>query len=63
MNWYYTLRGTHVHVRVFMNGGLCGNLVFRKDEFEELKSKAIRSSPSSPIYAFIAEGEVETVNA
>lgn len=33
MNWYYELRGIHVHVRVFMNGGKCGDLVFRKEEF------------------------------
>lgn len=34
MNWYFTLRGSHVHVRVFLNGAKCGDLVFRKEEFD-----------------------------
>ena len=36
MKWYYTLAGSHVHVRVFMNGGKCGDLCFRTEEFQKL---------------------------
>ncbi len=37
MNWYYTILGGHTHVRVFMNGGKCGDLVFRNEEFEAIR--------------------------
>lgn len=43
MNWYYKHRGTHVYVRVFMNGAKCGNLVFSNDEFEEVKLQFINN--------------------
>jgi len=33
MKWYYTVQGGHTHVRVFMNGGKCGDLCFSNDEF------------------------------
>lgn len=33
MNWYFTILGGHTHVRVFMNGRKCGDLVFRNEEF------------------------------
>ena len=36
MHWYWDLLGGHAHVRVFMNGGKCGDLVFREDEFNKL---------------------------
>lgn len=36
MKWYYTIKEEHVHVRVFMNGALCGTLTFRMDEFKQL---------------------------
>jgi hypothetical protein len=36
MKWYYKVIGAHTHVRVFMNGALCGNLVFRNAEFDEV---------------------------
>lgn len=36
MHWYYAELGGHVHVRVFMNGALCGNLAFRAEEFQVL---------------------------
>lgn len=36
MKWYYTLAGSHVHVRVFMNGGKCGDLCFRLEEFTSI---------------------------
>lgn len=36
MKWYYTVRGGHTHVRVFMNGGKCGDLCFRNEEFREI---------------------------
>lgn len=37
MNWYYIILGGHTHVRVFMNGGKCGDLCFRNDEFQQIK--------------------------
>lgn len=37
MTWYYNISPSHTHVRVFMNGALCGNLCFRNEEFEEIK--------------------------
>lgn len=36
MTWYWKLRGAHVHVTVYLNGALCGNLVFTDSEFEQL---------------------------
>lgn len=36
IKWYYKVMGGHTHVRVFMNGAKCGDLVFRNSEFEEL---------------------------
>lgn len=32
--FYWKKLGGHVHVRVFMNRGKCGNLVFREEEWE-----------------------------
>lgn len=40
MNWYYKILGGHTHVRVFMNGGKCGDLVFRNEEFQSICEKA-----------------------
>jgi hypothetical protein len=39
MNWYYTFAGGHVHVRVFMSGGKCGDLVFRDNEFAAVRKQ------------------------
>lgn len=36
MKWYYTIAGSHVHVRVFMNGASCGQLCFRMEEFAQI---------------------------
>ena len=30
---YFKVLGGHTHVRMFMNGGKCGDLVFRNEEF------------------------------
>lgn len=43
-NWYYKIAGGHTHVRVFMNGGCCGNLCYRNEEFQAVMAK---SSPES----------------
>lgn len=43
MNWYYKVLGGHTHVRVFMNGGKCGDLVFRNEEWEQVRSHAERT--------------------
>lgn len=45
MNWRYQIRGGHVHVRVFMNGGKCGDLCFRVEEFQEILS-TLRKCPT-----------------
>lgn len=37
MKWHYKILGGHAHVRVFMNGAMCGTLCFRVDEFERFK--------------------------
>lgn len=37
MKWYYKVQGTHTHVRVFMNGALCGRLCFRNEEFAHIR--------------------------
>ncbi len=55
MNWYYTILGGHTHVRVFMNGGKCGDLVFRNDEFQDLmRRESDITTPGGPI-KFIPE--------
>lgn len=40
MRWYYQELGGHTHVRVFMNGGKCGDLVFRNEEFQRIREWA-----------------------
>lgn len=37
MKWYWHIAGGHTHVRVFMNGGKCGDLCFRNEEFEQVR--------------------------
>jgi hypothetical protein len=39
MTWYYKVMGGHTHVRVFMNGGKCGDLCFRNEEFDYIKQQ------------------------
>ena len=39
MRWYFQIRGGHTHVRVFMNGALCGTLCFRNEEFSLVREK------------------------
>jgi hypothetical protein len=41
MKWYYKVMGGHTHVRVFMNGGKCGDLCFRNEEFEQVRKTLI----------------------
>lgn len=36
MKWYWHIADGHTHVRVFMNGGKCGDLCFRNEEFVEV---------------------------
>jgi len=42
MNWYFTIKGGHTHVRVFMNGGKCGDLCFRNEEFNQVVERCSR---------------------
>jgi hypothetical protein len=50
MKWYYQVRGGHTHVRVFMNGGKCGDLCFRNEEFDAVVE-------SCPWIQFVSETE------
>ena len=54
MKWYYKVQGTHTYVRVFMHGALCGNLVFRNEEFGLICAEATATS-SRLIIDFINE--------
>lgn len=38
MRWYFKVLGGHTHVRVFMNGGKCGDLCFRNEEFALIRA-------------------------
>lgn len=42
-----------VCVEVQMRGRLRGRLEFSVEQFDEIKAKALRAAPSSPIYSFI----------
>lgn len=59
MKWYYTTQGPHVRVRVFMNGAKCGELCFRKEEFEQIHRNSLLNVPGEcpVITAFIPEGK------
>lgn len=48
MKWYYKILGGHTHVRVFMNGGKCGDLCFRNEEFNSLLGYIV-THPACPI--------------
>lgn len=37
MKWYFEILGGHTHVRVFMNGGKCGDLCLRNEEFKQVR--------------------------
>lgn len=37
MKWYYGQLGAHTHVRVFLDGMNCGDLVFDNLEFADLR--------------------------
>lgn len=56
MKWYYTIAGGHTHARVFMNGGKCGELCFRNDEFVQVMNYC-------PWIRFIEEPAVEKEDA
>lgn len=56
MKWYYQVLGGHTHVRVFMNGGKCGDLCFRNEEFQLVRETAEQFVISSrPWITFIEE--------
>ena len=48
-------------MRVFMNGGKCGDLCFRNEEFQYLKAKkqVIEFIPDIPTGARLATHEIE----
>lgn len=39
MTWYFKIMGGHTYVRVFMNGGKCGDLCFRNEEFTLVRER------------------------
>lgn len=45
MKWFYKVQGSHTHVRVFMNGGKCGDLCFRNEEFEQVMRQIDFATP------------------
>lgn len=51
MKWYYITQVSHVHVRVFINGGMAGTLCFRVKEFEEI----LAQHKDNPYITFINE--------
>lgn len=55
MKWIYKILGTHTHVRVYMNGALCGGLVFRNEEFRAIYAEA-SSTSTGIITEFVKEG-------
>ena len=57
MKWYYSVRHKHTHVRVYMNGALCGTLTFRNEEFQQImqSQSGHRSQPLDPLMQFIEE--------
>lgn len=55
MKWYYTIAGGHTHVRVFMNGGKCGDLCFRNEEFQRLMEQEKYWNHLHPFVTFIDE--------
>ena len=59
MKWYYEILGGHTHVRVFMNGGKCGDLCFRNEEFEEIRDWAA----DRPFLQFIEEKRPERLKS
>ena len=64
MKWYFQIRGGHTHVRVFMNGGKCGDLCFRNEEFQlvrEIYAKAnYRAASSHSIHCIDETPATET---
>lgn len=59
MKWYYEVLGGHTHVRVFMNGGKCGDLCFRNEEFEIVKRELLNTTK---LVEFIKEIRYESGN-
>jgi hypothetical protein len=39
MRWYFTILGGRVHIRVFLNGAKCGDLCFRREEFDQIQGE------------------------
>ena len=60
MNWYFKVLGGHTHVRVFMNGGRCGDLCFRNEEFTAIQLASSECEMLMPngghLITFIDEG-------
>lgn len=55
MKWYYKILGGHTHVRVFMNGGKCGDLCFRNEEFKKVMFDLAGANPANAAVTFIPE--------
>lgn len=55
MKWYWHRAGGHTHVRVFMNGGKCGDLCFRNEEFDYIREPLQQTCMG--VVEFIEEGD------
>lgn len=55
MKWYWHVAGGHTHVRVFMNGGKCGDLCFRNEEFEAIHRHTTEKTVVVALIDFIHE--------
>jgi hypothetical protein len=41
IKWLYIQQGPHTRVRIFMNGGLCGVLIFSNEEFKIVMKRLV----------------------
>lgn len=37
IRWYYTTRGEHVHIRVFMKGAKLGDICMAREDFRDIR--------------------------
>lgn len=55
MRWLYKVLGTHTHVKCYMNGALCGTLIFRNDEFARIRSEVYSTTGPERLIEFVKE--------
>lgn len=62
MKWYYRTIGHQTHVKVFINGAKAGDLCFRNEEFEQIKTVYSSIDNAVPIL-FIEEDPGNPIEA